>query len=83
MPVASYNQMPSFSAFITEETPKLDVHNMEGGLRVLLYPGAVSLSMSYLTILDRYPSDAIETMAMPMPPFSIVPSVLGHSRQRC
>ncbi len=85
MPLASYNKMPSFGDYISIETPELDFDNMEAGIRALIYPGAVSLSVSYLTILDRYPSDALETVLMPIPPAFTstipVPSVLGHNRQ--
>ncbi len=87
MPVSVPNRMPSMGTFIREETPKLVIENMEGGVRVLVFPGTVSLSASYLTILDRYPSDAMETALMPVlpiigpPQFFSVPSVLGHNRQ--
>ncbi len=77
MPLASYNQMPSLGDYISVETPTLDLKNMEGGARILLYPGAVSLSLSYLTILDRYPTDAIKITTIPV----TAPSVLGYNRQ--
>lgn len=81
MPLASYNEMPAVSEYISVETPDPSLDTMEGGLRALVYPGTVSFSVSYLTILDRFPSDALETTLLP-PTFTVtVPSVLGHTRQ--
>jgi hypothetical protein len=82
MPIASYNQMPSLSEYISVEIPEPSFDNMEGGLRAFFYPGAVSISISYLNILDRYPSDAVETVLIPPTFTTLVPSVLGHSRQQ-
>ena len=86
MPVSVPNRMPSMGDFLKVEDPAFSPENMEGGARVLLYPGAVSVSASWLTILDRYPSDVVETkvvnVASPFSPVYVtMPSVLGHNRQ--
>ena len=78
IPFSSPNRMPALSEYISVETPELAFENVEGGIRALIYPGPLSLSVSYLTILDRYPSDALETVSFPV----TMPSVLGHSRQQ-
>ncbi|MGL1892485.1 MAG: hypothetical protein OCD02_12725 [Spirochaetaceae bacterium] len=81
MPLASSNDMPISEDYIEIEEPDIAIENMEGGIRALVYPGSVSLSASYLTILDRYPTDAMETMVMP-PSFTYsIPTVLGYNRQ--
>jgi len=81
MPVSVPNRMPPMGGPITVEESAITPKNMEGGLRALLYPGAVSVSASWLTILDRYPSDVVETKPSPFAPGVTMPSVLGHNRQ--
>jgi hypothetical protein len=82
MPYFSSNHMPLFSELVSVEAPGFAIDNIEGGVRALIYPGSVSLSVSYLTILDRYPTDAVTTAVIPFPlPAVTYPNVLGHSRQ--
>ncbi len=80
MPMASQNNMPGLDDYISIKTPDMSVENMEGGIRGLFYPGAISFSVSYLTIMDRYPSDALKTEMIPYTTIT-VPTELGHNRQ--
>jgi hypothetical protein len=82
IPYSSFNHMPLFSESVSIENPGFAIDNIEGGVRALVYPGAVSLSVSYLTILDRYPTDAVDTMLLPPTFITLIPTVLGHSRQQ-
>ncbi len=69
IPYSVPNQMPYMGSFLSTAEIPLDVSSMEGGVRAIVYPGSLSVSASYLTILDRYPSDIVGLMT------------LGHNRQ--
>lgn len=80
LPVSVGNRMPA-SDYLKVTEPAIAPENMEGGVRALFYPGSFSISASWLTVLDRYPSDAVETAKLPMPPFDTIPVRFGRTRQ--
>ncbi len=88
LPIPAVNRMPDMGDFVKEDIPGVSPENFEGGVRGLFYIGQSSVSVSYLTVLDRYPSDVTgftRMMVSPMPPpgiFVEVPDTLGHTRRQ-
>lgn len=82
LPMAVTNRMPSMGPVVTVEKPEFSAENFGGGARVMLYPGAASVSASYLTVLDPYPFSVVgwKKIAMPPMPMPITVPVLGHTR---
>ena len=71
LPIPAVNRMPDMGDFVKEDIPGVSPENFEGGVRGLFYIGQSSVSVSYLTVLDRYPSDVTgftRMMVSPMPP---------------
>ncbi len=88
MPLSAGNRMPDMGDFITVEDADFAPENFEGGLRGLFYFGNASVSASWLTILDRYPSDvtewkSVQVSAFPPPGVYVdMPAVLGRTRRQ-
>lgn len=89
LPMAVTNRMPSMGTVVEVEKPEFAPGNFGGGGRVTLYPGAASVSASYLTILDPYPFSVVRWNKItrpamppmpPRPPITISMPVLGHTR---
>ncbi|HNY21515.1 MAG TPA: hypothetical protein PKO22_05120 [Treponemataceae bacterium] len=82
IPYSVPNRMPYMGSFLSTAEIPLDVSSMEGGVRAIVYPGSLSVSASYLTILDRYPSDIVAYTTQTFGPVTVTtPSALGHNRQ--
>lgn len=88
MPLSVANRMPDMGDFIKEEMAAFSPGNFEGGLRGLFYLGQASVSASWLTILDRYPSDvtdwkSVQVSAFPPPGIYVdMPASIGHTRRQ-
>lgn len=88
MPFPAVNRMPGMGSFVAVDRPDIAAENFEVGARGIFYLAQASFSASWLTVLDRYPSDVTEmkrVQVSPFPPpgiFVDMPATLGYTRRQ-